>query len=480
MAKLIFNSTEKSNFILNMKTHEYQKFLLRILLGLAVLTPLFSLPLEFAKLYSVPGMAIAIIGVLAMVFVLIGFMKKVTPKTLFLPAGLLGGMAVWSLISAWNSYFYNVSVFGADGRSEGVLSVIFYGCLFLLGAQLGKASNQQKLLNGLLWMGLAECAWGLLQALPIGMLSYYKDLEPLLVFRTFLPSGLTGSPIFLAILLNLLTLPAMLGAAFAEEKKQRIFYTICTGVFVLFSVKTQCLIGLAAPAAALLGLLIYGIVKHGGKRLAVSAVTAVLAFAVGLGWVYVSPSMNGTLDRLNGTETVHENGIVLYDAGIMWKDSSYRLEVSGYYVPDAAECRNGTFDAADLGETYGFLWRNTASVMGKYPIVGTGPDNLVYPQMYQSHKISANANTFDRCYNYYLHLGATMGVPVLLMFAVLMGWVLVRGAKGCKGGTWLTAGIFGAVVLYLLMMVIGTSAVTVAPFFWMLAGCAAGGAGEKE
>ena len=58
----------------------------------------------------------------------------------------------------------------------------------------------------------------------------------------------------------------------------------------------------------------------------------------------------------------------------------------------------------------------------------------------------------------------------LLLYVVLMGIVVFRGAKFCKNGNWLHAGIYGAVLMYLLAMVIGTSSVTVSPIFWMLAG----------
>ncbi len=471
MAKTIFNTTEKSNFILNMKTTDYQKFLLRILLGLAVLMPVFCFPLEFAKVYTAPGMALSIIGVFAMVFVLIGFMKKVTPKHLYLPAALFGGMVIWSIVSLFNSYFYNVSLMGADGRNEGVLSVVFYGCLFLLGAQLGTDSNVQKLLHGLLWMGLAECVWALFQALPLGLPSYYENLEPMLLFRCFLPSGLAGSPIFFAILLNMLAFPAMLGAVFAEKKKQRLFYLICAAVFVLMSVRTQCLIGMITPAVSILACLICALVKRSGKKLLPVLGAVLAAAAIGLIWVYFAPAMNGTFTRGTGEDVPAANGIAVYDGGIFWDDSSYRLAASGYYVPEPPDNPDKAFEVSDVAESYGYLWKNTLSVIQDYPFVGTGPDNLVYSQMYQSHDIMSNPNAFDRCYNYYLHLAATQGIPALLLFVVLMVTVLWQGMKSCKGSNWLTLGILGAVVLYLLMMVIGTTSVTVTPFFWMLAGC---------
>ena len=472
MPKTIFHTTEKSNFILNMKTEEYHRFNLRILILFLILMPVFSLPLEFAKVYSVPGMALAITGVFAIVFVFIGFMKKATPKQLFIPAGILGAMVVWSIVSLYNSYDYSVSLFGADGRSEGMLSVLFYGCFFLLGAQLGTDDNRRKLLDAMLWMGLAECFWGLLQALPLGLPSYYKNLEPLLLFNICLPSGLTGSPIFFATLLVMLAFPAALGAMFTEEKKQRVFYLVCAAVFSLFAVRTQCVIGLAGLALCILAAVIYGVVRK-GKTLFV-VIMMLLTLGVGIGWSWIAPSVNGTMTSMSDDSSHAENGYQFYDGGIIWDDSSYRLAVSGYYVANNSMNPNGHFAISSLTESYGYLWKGAAKIVKSYPLAGSGPDNLVYPQLYQSLNIGSNPNVFDRTYNYYLHLAATMGIPMAVLFVGLMVLTLVKGAKGCKGSGWLRAGMFGSVVLYLVMMVIGSSCITVAPLFWMLAGCAVG------
>ncbi len=474
MPKTIFNTTEKSNFILNMKLSEYQDYLLKILLGYLILMPVFCIPLEFAKVYSVPGMALSIIGVAAMVFVFIGFMKKVTPRSLWMPAGLLGGLVIWGIVSLINSYEYNVSLMGADGRSEGLLSVVFYGCLFLLGAQLGTAKNRRKLLDGLMLFGLVQCVWGLLQALPLGFPSYYQNLEPLLLFRAFLPSGLTGSPIFLAILLVMLSVPAILGAAYAEEKKSRTLYTVSACAFILMAVKTQCLLGFAGSILALLGTGAYLLVKKADKSAFGRFAAVLLAFVLGVGWACASPAVNGTYSRESGAETAVSAGFTLYDGAIMWEDSSYRLAVSGYYTAEGAENPNGDFELAGITDTYRYLWGTSLSIIGRFPLVGSGPDNLVYPQLYQHHEIMGNPNTFDRAYDHYLHIAATLGIPALLLFLALMAVTVCRGAKHCKDGSWVSAGMFGAVLLYLLMMLFGASSITTAPVFWMLAGAAMG------
>ncbi len=466
-AKTILGTTEKSNFILNMTPESYYSFNLKILLGFLILMPLFSIPLEFAKVYSVPGMALSIMGVFAIVFVFIGFMKSETPRNLFLPAGILAAMLVWGLVSFYNSYDYSVSIFGEDGRSEGWLSILFYGSFFLLGAQLGTDDNRLKLLHGMFWMGLAECLWGLFQMLPIGFPSYYKNLEPILLFNTFLPSGLTGSPVFLGFLLSVLLLSAILEAACTENKKQRIFDILCAVSFSLTAVRTQCLTGIIGTVLAFLIALIYLLVKKSGRKAAVIAV--IPAILLGMVWNYFSPSINNTNYTIEN-ETISD-GIAFYDGSVLWKDSSYRLAVSGYYVPSGSINPNGHFDIASLTETYGYLWKNTLAIIKKYPLAGSGPDNLVYPQLYQSLVIPSNPNVFDRCGSYYLQTAGTMGIPMLLLFLVLMCLTLIRGGTACKKNkNWLHTSIFLTVILALLLMIFCTGSITVTPVFWMLAG----------
>ncbi|MDE7094389.1 MAG: hypothetical protein K2O52_05710 [Oscillospiraceae bacterium] len=470
-ARTIFHTTEKSNFILNMKSQDYYHYNLKILLSFFILMPIFSFILEFAKVYSVPAMALSITGVFAIVFVLIGFMKSETPKNLFLPAGILGAMLLWGLVSLYNSYFYHVSIFGSDGRNEGWLSILFYGSFFLLGSQLGTDANRLKLLHGMLYMGLAECAWGLLQALPIGIPSYYQNLEPLLLLRLFLPSGLTGSPIFLAILLNMLVIPALLGSIFEIKKARKLFYMICSICFIIFAVKTQCVLGVFGSGLAILSVLIYALVKKAGKQALLRSEIALFAFLIGIGWIYFSPSINHSYRHATGQEVAITNQFALYDGGIIWEDSSYRLAVSGYYIQNGAKNPNGNFDIANIPETYQFILKSTARIIKRFPLAGSGCDSLVYPQIYQNPVIASNPNTFDRCYNYYLHIAGTLGIPMLLLFFILMILVIKNGISACKNSNnWLHVSMFGAVLCYLILMLLGTSSITVAPLFWMLAG----------
>ena len=468
-AKTIFGTTEKSNFILNMTPERFYGYNLKILLGFFILMPLFSLPLEFFRVYSMPAMAVSITGVFAIVFVFIGFMKDETPKKLYLPTYLLGAMLVWGLVSLYNSYFYNISIFGSDGRNEGWLSILFYGGFFLLGAQLGTDENRLKLLHGIFWMALAQCFWSLLQMLPIDLPSYYQNLDMILLFQVYLPSGVTGSPVFLAILLTFLLIPAFLEAVYTENPKQKLIDIICIICFSLTAVRTQCLIGVFGTILAVLIVSIYTFVHK--KKAIACILSAVLAISGGFLWNYISPSFNGTFSREGGEDTAVSNGISFYDSAIIWKDGSYRLAVSGYYVETGSMNPNGSFDIDSLTDSYSYLWKNTLHIIKRYPLAGSGPDSLVYPQLYQDVAIEGNPNVFDRCYNYYLQIAGTFGIPMLLLFLALMILTLIRGAKACQQQkSWLRDSMFIAVLFYLIIMLIGSSSVTVAPIFWMSAG----------
>jgi len=469
-AKTIFHTSEKSNFILNMTPESYYRYNLRILQGFLILMPLFSMILEFVQVYSVPGMALSITGVFAIVFVFIGFMKSETPKSLFLPAGILGAMLIWGIVSLYNSYFYSISLFGADGRSEGWLSLLFYGSFFLLGAQLGTDENRLTLLHGMFYLGFAECLWGFLQMLPIGFPSYYTNLEPLLLFQVFLPSGLTGSPVFLAILLSMLLFPVTLEAVFTEQKNRRYFDCLCGFLFALTAVRTQCLIGILGTASAFVFALIYIMMKKNSHRMLKAVISVLLGILLGLGWNYAAPSLNHTYSRASAEETAVSNGLALYDGAIMWRDSSYRLSVSGYYMMGDTTNPNGSPDISNLSGTYQYLWKNTAKIISRFPLAGSGPDSLIYPQLYRSRNILSNPNTFDRCYNYYLHLAATLGIPMLMLFLILMILTIRKGIRAVRHGDWLSMSFLGAVILYCIMMLIGVSSITTAPLFWMMAG----------
>ncbi len=471
MPRTIFHTTEKSNFILNMTKPRYQDFLYKIFFFFCLLMLLFCIPLEYISWYTVPMMAFAIVGVAAMVFVLIGLIKKIVPRQLAVVGVLCLAMVIWGYVSMLNSYKYSVALLGYDGRNDGFLSLLFYLCLFFLGCQFSNDRLRNRFLDVAIVFGLIQAVWGFLQSLPFDFTSSaYERLEPVLAYHVYLPSGFTGSPIFLAILLNLLMIPTAMALVMTDKRGKRIFYGITLVLFMIISVKTQCVVGFFAPILALVGLLIALAIKHSLKRCKLAVVLMLVGYFVGMGWVYVSPTLNGTTYGLSKSYAV-ENQIILYDGAIIWKDSAYRLSASGYpYSSVSEECTNGSFSPGDVSDSYFFLWKNTLRIIEKFPIVGTGEDNLAYPQLYVDYDITSNANVFDRAYDYYLQIAATMGIPQLLLFLALLFLVVNKGIRSIREKDWLHTSLVGGVILYLLVMVVSTPSITIAPLFWIFAG----------
>ncbi len=466
MPQSLFGSSERSNFIVNMKPETFRRWALFILLGFLILCPLLSLPSELAGITSLPPAALTLTGTAALAMLPAGLFKGA--RGLWNTALLTGAFVLWGIVSALCSFHagdpadYTQAFVGTAGRGEGALSLVFCGCFLLLGAMLG-TSEHRTLLHGMLLYGLVQCAWGILQALPVGFPSYYRDLESMLAYRVFLPSGLTGSPITLAVLLSVLELPAMLAAAYAKDR-HRILYLICAGVFPVLAVRTQCLAGIVGAAVSVMIGIVYLAWKKTGKAVILTAVPGVV---LGCVWWFFAPVLNGTYHDLDPSSAVM---FQLYDGAVLWQDSSYRLDVSGYYFPTADASPHGTFAIGELRSVYGWLWGQTAEIIGRYPLTGTGPDCLIYPQLFRSLIPAENPNTFDRAGSYYLHTAATLGLPGLALLLSVMVQVFIRGGKTAVRGGWIQTAYLGAALVSCVTWIVGNGGVTVTPLFWMIAG----------
>nr|MDE5853569.1 hypothetical protein [Ruminococcus sp.] len=92
MAKQLFNSSEKSNFILNLTEEKYSK-----LASFGLLTACFTTSIATAipvisgeQVYAVSSAGLAIAGVICMILAMIGGIKKYIDKKALIPVCALG------------------------------------------------------------------------------------------------------------------------------------------------------------------------------------------------------------------------------------------------------------------------------------------------------------------------------------------------------------------------------------------------------
>lgn len=496
MPKTIFRTTEKSNFILNLDIERYRAFCVKLLFVLLAVTAAssmifqltYSVNSDLSAMVSEGGfssvlalllislrsisMVFSVGGVAAIITTVVGLMRKQFTRSAALPYVLLLGLLFWGVITLINSFDSEMSFFGLNGRDEGLLALLIYGCVFYLGSMLRRKENLSRFVNLVLGFGLVQCLWGLLQSLPMPSFpNEYRMVAPLLYENLYLPSGFTDSPVTFAMLLGLLLAVAVPCAMLSQNAKQRTLAVVCVGCCGLLLLKTQTVAGVIAAAAAVLLAAILWCMKHKTMPAKHWLTPLVLVAALGasFGWSWISPSLNGSYKTYN--DEALPNGYAFYDGGIVWDDGFYRLGTSGPYVSYTEH----DFDIYDTASVLSYCRAEGIRVIKKYPMLGTGPDNFTYSQLRSSLDIFQNANSIDRPYNDYIYIAATRGLPSLLLYIALLGvslWMGVRSYRKTKSWVYLSA--IGGVVSFALTAMVGISALTVSPLLWMLLGVLVG------
>ena len=461
MAKQLFNSTEKSNFILNMTEEKYSSLASKGLIAACLLTSIATAVPEIANenMYSVSAAGLALSGVICMILALIGLIKKYISGKALIPVCAFGAMLLLAILSSLTSYDLVISLYGYTGRGEGLLALIFYFSFFITAAAVKNESALKTLIAGVVCTGALNSVWSLVQIFT-GKLGQYSYVS--IDSKINAASGLCQSPIFLAMVLSLSVVAALFGFMTAQKKLHRILCLVCLCLFSFVLVFTYSIVGTFA--------LIFGVITSVAMTIAtkspkikMASAAAIIVPAV-LGIVIVNAGMIGNLHSYR-----------LYDGHILWwADSYFRISASG--EPDTT-----IVDLDDSFGVYSTLNHKTMNIISKDPLTGTGPDQLVFPQLYTTETVieaeditdivSVNKGTFDKVYNEFLYTAATRGVLSAVALGVLFVAVIGLAIAGMKRRVSKTAICFGFMVICgILVLMIGVSNITFSPIFWSIAG----------
>lgn len=469
MAKQLFNSTEKSNFILNLTEEKYSKLAAWGLLAacfttsLAAIIPECSTKVTYAIVASA-GLTLS--GILCMIFTLIAFMKGYVEKRTAVPVAAFGAVVMWAAVSMINSFDFAVGLNGFPGRGEGFLAILFYFSFFVTGISVKREKTFMVFIWGMIAAGILNSVWGLIQVFTGEIGSFTAITSEKYINAA---SGLAQSPLFLAMLLSLSLTAAMVGTVLFDSRISRIICLISSCLFSFVMVFTYSFIGFCGLAFAVIAAVAAVISSKKAKARIASVLAVIVPAAVGI--VLVQAGAVGNVD-----------GYALHDGRMLWwADSFLRLSSSG--EPDSS-----VVDMDDTYDVYYTLNSKTLNIISNYPITGTGPDQLVYPQLYKDSTIGGteedditnviltNKGTFDRVYNEYLYTAATRGIPSLIALVVLLLAALVLSFRNMKRKNSVTGAVFFAVTLCgVLLFLVGCSNTAFSPIFW-----AASGAGCVE
>lgn len=460
MPKTIFGTTEKSNFILNMNYTTVRKWVMGILCA-CVIVPLIGgmviLGVEKASFFL--GSFLYATGFSCILFYIVLLLRKDIQFKKYPVAWLVIGLAVLTFASYYrialgggSQEYINTALLGELGRYEGLLSLFAYFGIFLLATAVMKQSSVKTIFDVLVGAGIVQAIVAVLQHIPWDFPSDFRNLPALILLKeVHLSSGFSDSPIFYGSFLTLVTAVAIAGAIYDKNVTRARIYGVSAVLFFLTGLFTSSVVPLIGIGTALVVTFVIeltvgkkattfetGWLKNSGKRLA----AILVAFAVVFGVVYAA------------------QGIYLRDKAIAYTDGLHRL----FITP-------GTPSPVNEQSLWEIGAERSLIMIKDHPILGVGPDMFA---KYQNTEELVD-DSIDKSYNEYLYVAATRGVPSLLIYLALVGATLFRLVKELKQfrddrEKWFRPALLTAILAYSVQAFFSVSAVTVAPFFWLLMG----------
>ena len=463
--KTIFHTTEKSNFILNMTEEQYSRLASWGLVIGIFLMPLFTIFPEindYKFSYAMTAGGLAVAGVINMILAIIAIMKKYIPKAAMLPVCAFGAMTAWGIISLINGYDLGVGFYGFTERYEGLLAIAFYGCFFITAITLKRRSAVKRVINGVIAVGVLNSIISLIQIFAVKLTHYdyvgWKGGDHIFLNAA---SGLSMSPLFLAMLLTLSMTAALIAFVNSDSKKSRLIYLAVVALISFVIMFTYSLLGLCGALFALIA--------------ATTAVFRLKAPKLRLICLPVAAAFAGLAVCLINTGAVNAtDSYKLRDGRIAWYADGYMRTGASGPVDESV------LDIDDTSTFYWYTIDKTMNIIGDNKLVGTGPEQLAYPQLKSAAGFAdvvdmirdpKNRMVFDKVYNEYLYTAATRGIPSLIALIMILAPVLVIGSKAVRKKKYVEMPMLFAMTLVgVLLFFIGCSNIVYAPVFWAVAG----------
>jgi putative inorganic carbon (HCO3(-)) transporter len=315
---------------------------------------------------------------------------------------------------------------GEYGRYEGLLVLLCYFGIFLLAMCVKDKKTPEKAAIAIAVGGAVVSLFAVLQHIPgLDFPNAYKNLPTFAYDNVYLSSGASDSPIFYGAFVTII-FAFCGGLAIFTDKHKYIFaaaalLSFTTGLF------TSSITPIIGCAAAALLLLVLSLITKRGRRFAVGIlIIAALIFVI----------------------VLLTQGIWIRDTYIARFDGFYRKFIVGSTVMDDKNI-------------YENAWGAALNMIKQYPLFGVGPDSFA---AYQNFSV----RTYDSAYNEYLFTAATRGILSALAYIALLITAVTRLVKNIKNKY--APVLLAVVIAYVIQAFFNTSAITVAPLFWLILG----------
>ena len=297
---------------------------------------------------------------------------------------------VWILIgfAFISTYFAEVrelSIFGAEYRHEGLLSLLCYYFLFLNVKNISNEEYKKKIIDVFLVVGVIESFYSILQVYT--EFSFIKHYT-----KSYMAMGFCGNPNFLGsyIIMHLLISFSL----YMINNKTK--YKLLTILYFI----TLCLANSTGPFLAfLISFILFVIVFR--KKIKLKKIIEILIILVITFFV---------VDYTN--KFMQQN---IYNK---------QLETNYNISTEIKETITNQKNETTLGNGRIVLWKNSLPLISRYWLVGAGLDNFgeVYPyHTYDSY--------YDKAHNIYIQIAVTNGVIPLCIYLFICLVTFKRGIK---------------------------------------------------
>ena len=471
MPKTIFGTSEKSNFILNMKPSTLYKWVTLVLAACIALPQIGGFfAAGFSTNTSLPAIFLYTVGFMAILFFIIAAIKnefsfKENKIVWFMIALVVWAFAsYYSVVISFNSsseYYpsfieeiINTAIMGELGRNEGLLAFFAYAGVFLLALLVNSKKSMQLLLDITVGLGIMQGLIAVMQHIPgLKFLTLYDNLPTLALDKVMLSSGLTGSPIFYGSYISIVMAIAFAGAVFSRNILRARIYGAAALLLWLTGLFTSSIVPMISGVCILIVMTVIVLVqkKKGGVSfeggLLKSAMARYGVIAGGMAVIFVL--------------VLIFQGIYLRDRAIAFYDAYFNLFIVNAYHPKEDRC------------LYEICFEKAVGYIKEYPLFGVGPDCMAKMEGIDQNTVSP----IDKIYNDFLNTAVSRGIPSLVIYLAFVIAVIKKAVSGISdfftdSENWYRAAVLTAVIAYLVQSFVSVSAVAVAPLFWLVCGLA--------
>lgn len=295
------------------------------------------------------------------------------------------GLILFAFISTYFAEIREISIFGAEYRHEGLLSLISYYFIFLNLKNLSNEEYKKKIVDIFLYVGLFESIYSILQVYTnFSFINHYV--------KPFMAMGFCGNPNFLGSYIIMHLLIAL--SLYLINKKSK--YKILTILYFI----TLCLANSTGPFLAFIISFIFLLIVF-RKKIKLKYVIEI-SIALILTFFIVDYSNKFFQQKL-------------FNRGV---EDSYNIATE--LKDTITNKKNETM----LGNGRISLWKNSLPLISRYWLVGAGLDNFgeVYPyQTYQAY--------YDKAHNIYIQIAVTNGVIPLALYLLICFVSFVKGIR---------------------------------------------------